>query len=178
MSFVVDVPQEYRARLGTDQLWIGGNYHVESNHELNCEFTEGRWAVLVAQMKGLEMHHCGIKSYTRDQIIDGEDVTWTRVGQAPSARHGEAIDIADQPPAVNDAPRAKTPAAGAKTKPSLAEQQSKLTAMFQHLENKRKTLNVQDKVAVAAFNREAAEYSRQVAQLNTGATNVAATSAQ
>lgn len=176
VAFVMDVPQEYRARIGVDQLWIGGNYHVENDHVLNCQFTEGRWAVLIAQMHGLEMHHVDIKSYTEDEIVDGEDATWKRIAKASSTRMGDAVDIADQAPAINDAPRAKSAAGkpGAAAPPaSMADRQARLTALFKHLEDKRKTLNVKDKAAVAAFNQEAAEYSRQVAAFNAATTATA-----
>ena len=175
VAFVVDVPPQYRARIGVDQLWIGGNYHVENDHELNCTFTDGRWAELVAQMHGLELHHCGIKSYTEDEIVDGDDAVWKRTAKAASTRMGEAVDVADQAPTINDAPRAKTAAGkpGARPPASMADRQANLAALFKQLEEKRKTLNVKNKAAVAAFNQEAAEYSRQVAEFNAASTATA-----
>ena len=183
VALVADVPQEYRARLGVDQFWIGGNYHVENDHYLNCQFTDGRWAELLAQMKGLEMHHAYIKSYTEDQIVETcntGDVAWTRIAKATAVRLGEAIDIADQPPAISDAPRAKSATGkavagkpGSGRPPTKAEQQAKLTALFKQLEEKRKNLNVKDKAAVAEFNQQAADYSRQVAEFNVGPTQKA-----
>ena len=168
VSLVIDVPPQYRARIGVDQLWIGGNYHVENDRELCCTFTDGRWAELLAQMHGLELHRCGIKSYTEDEIVDGDDAVWKRTAQAAAVRMGEAVDIADQTPTVNDAPRAKNAAGkpGAAAPASMAERQANLTALFKRLEEKRKTLKVKDKAAVTAFNQEAAEYSRQVAEFN------------
>ena len=169
VALVMDLPQEYRARFGTDQLWIGGNYHVEDDHYLNCQFTDGRWAVLIAQMHGLELHRCGIKSYTEDEIIDSYDVVWKRIAKAPDVRMGEAVDVADQAPAINDAPRPKTAAgtpAAAPATGSMLHRQAKLTALFRQLEEERKSLNVKNKVAVAAFNQKAAEYSQAVADFN------------
>ena len=169
VAVVIDVPQEFRARIGVDQLWIGGNYHVEDNHILNCQFTDGRWAVLIAQMHGLELHRCGIKSYTEDEMIDGDDAVWKRIAKAPDVRIGEAVDVADQNPTINDAPRPKAAVgkpAAASAPASMFDRQAKLTALFKHLEEKRKNLNVKNKAAVAAFNQEAAEYSRQVAEFN------------
>jgi hypothetical protein len=176
VALVIDVPPQYRARIGVDQLWIGGNYHVENDHELNCTFTDGRWAELLAQMHGLELHHCGIKSYTEDEIVDGDDAVWKRTAKAASVRMGEAVDIADQTLTINDAPRAKTAGgkSGSAAPASMAERQANLTALFQQLEEKRKTLKVKDKMAVAAFNQEAAEYSRQLAAFNAATSATAA----
>ena len=168
VAYVVDVPQEYRARLGTDQLWIGGNYHVEDNRAINCQLTEGRWAVLLAQMRGLELHHVDIKSYTEDEMVDGQDVTWKRIGKAAAVRMGEAVDLADPASAAPKAARAETAAAKpvAGGSGSMAGRQIKLTALFKQLEAERKNLNVKNKAAVAAFNKKAVEYSQQVADFN------------
>ncbi len=166
VAYVIDVPQGYRARLGVDQLFIGGNYHLESDHAVNCQLTEGRWAEMLAQMKGLELHRIGIKSYSENELLDAEDVTWKRVGPAPSQNMGEAVDIADQAPTVNDAPRARAAAKSGAPPTTMYDQQTKLTVLYNQLEAKRGKLNVKDKAAVAAFNKEAAEYARQVAALN------------
>ncbi len=168
VNIVVDVPQEYRARLGTDQLWIGGNYHVENEHSLNCQWTDGRWAEIIAQMGGLPLHQVGIKSYDDNEFVDGEDVKWKNIGHAPAGKSGEAVDIADQAPAVNDAPRAKKPGnpGGAVPTKTLYDQQQKLTVLYNQLEIRRKKLDPKDKAALAAFNKAAEDYSREVAAFN------------
>ena len=78
-----------------------------------------------------------------------------------------AADIADQAPTLNDDPRAKGPAAGPNvaTK-TLYDQQQKLTVLYNGLEERRKKLNPKDKNALAAFNRAAEQYSREVAAFN------------
>ena len=70
VSVVIDVPLEYRARLGTDQLWIGGNYHVENDHGFNCQWTDGRWAEILARMGGIPLHQVGVKSFSADEFVD------------------------------------------------------------------------------------------------------------
>ncbi len=171
-SVLVDVPFEYRARLGTDQLYIGGNYHVENDHSFNCQWTDGRWAEMLAQMGGMPLHHVGVKSYGENEFVDGEDVKWKCVSHAPAGNSGEARDIADQAPVINDAPRAKQPAnpGGAVSTKTLYDQQQKLTVLYNQLETRRKKLNLKDKSAVAAFNKAAEDYSREVAALNSGNT--------
>ncbi len=167
VSVVVDVPPQYRSVLGTDQLWVGGNYHVENDHSFNCQWTDGRWAEIIAQMGGMPLHQVGVKNYEENEFVDGEDVHWRCVGHAAAGRGGEAVDIADQVPTVNDAPRAKGPATGPNvaTK-TLYDQQQKLTVLYNGLEERRRKLNPKDKNALAAFNRAAEQYSREVAAFN------------
>ncbi len=178
-SLLVEVPLEYRARLGTDQLWIGGNYHVENDHSVNCQWTDGRWAEMLAQIGGMPLHRVGVKSYDENEFVDGEDTKWKCLGHAPAGKTGEAVDIADQAPTLNDAPRAKGPAGpgGQVATKTLYDQQQRLTVLYNQLETRRKKLNPKDKTAVAAFNKAAEEYSREVAAFNGGnpATKAAAT---
>ncbi len=162
MNLVVDVPPELRARAGVDQIWAGGNYHVENNSVVNCQLTDGRWAVLIAQMQGLKLHHVGVKSYTQDEVIDVDNASWKRLDHFTSGRTGEALDVADQAPQISDAPRAKP------APQSASDQQAKLTVLYKRLEGKRRQLDPKNKAAVAAFNKEAAAYTQEVAAFNSG----------
>ena len=170
VAIVLDVPQQYRAALGTDQLWIGGNYHVENDHSFNCQWTDGRWAEIIAQMGGMPLHQVGVKSYGENEFVDGEGTKWRCLDHAPAGRTGEAVDIAAQAPTINDAPRAKKPGGSGQSvsTKTLYDQQQKLTVLYNQLQERRKKLNPKDKNAVAAFNRAADEYSREVASFNGG----------
>jgi hypothetical protein len=165
VSLLIDVPVEYRAALGTNQLWIGGNYHVQSDHDFNCQWTDGRWAEMLAQMGGMPLHRVGIKSYTDDEIIDEEDTKLECMSHAPAGNTGEAVDIAAQAPSINDAPRAGQ-AGQLPGNASLYEEQKKLTILYTRLEEQRKKLTPKNKSGLAAFNKSAEEYSREVAAFN------------
>ncbi len=167
VSMVMDVPLDLRARIGVDQLWFGGNYHVENDQVVNCQWTDGRWAEMLAQMGGMPLHQVGVKSYDENEMTDAEDTKWKCIGHAPAGKSGEAVDIADQAPAISDAPRAKGAGAPVSSK-TLYDQQQKLTVLYSQLEIRRKKLNPKDKNAVAAFNKAAEQYSREVAAFNAG----------
>ena len=170
VSIVLDVPQQYRAALGTDQLWIGGNYHVENDHSFNCQWTDGRWAEIIARLGGMPLHQVGVKSYGENEFVDGEDTKWRCVSHATAGHGGDAVDIADQAPVINDAPRAKKPGAPGQSvaTKTLYDQQQKLTVLYNQLQERRKKLNPKDKKAMDAFNKAAEDYSREVAAFNNG----------
>ena len=170
MSLTFDVPPQYVERVGAKQFWLGGNYHLDGQR-LSCQFTDGRWSELLARIQGVPFRHVDIVSYTQDELTDGEKIPWKRTGPA-SASQGEAVDLADSTASNASAVSTAPPTAAELTQlKKLRVQQGKLTATYAKLEAKRKSLDPKNTAAVAAFNKDLADYVRQLTDYKAAAAN-------